>query len=148
MMGSQGFIAGKDMPYIKCFYHAIWATKQRQPLINRQIEGLLFSTIRQKSLELRCPILELNAVEDHVHAAVCIVPNVAVAEWFRHVKGLSAHAINANFVDLETPFKWQEGYGLVTFGERNLSFVRDYIIRQKEHHSKDTTFPKLEQIED
>ena len=136
------------MPYIKCFYHAIWATKQRQPLISHQIEGLLFSTIRQKSLELRCPILELNAVEDHVHAAVCIVPNVAAAEWFRHVKGLTAHAINAHFVDLETAFKWQEGYGLVTFGEKNIPFVQDYIARQKTHHANGTIFPKLEQIDD
>jgi REP element-mobilizing transposase RayT len=136
------------MPYIKCFYHAIWATKHRQPLINHQIKGLLFATIRQKSLEMRCPILELNAVDDHVHVAVCIVPNVAAAEWLRHVKGLSAHAINAQFVDLETTFKWQEGYGLVTFGEKNLPFVQSYIIHQKQHHTKNTTIPKLEEIEE
>lgn len=136
------------MPYIKCFYHAIWATKNRQPLINHQIKGLLFSAIRQKSLEMRCPILELNAVEDHVHVAVCIVPNVAAAEWLRHVKGLSAHAINAQFVDLETTFRWQEGYGLITFGEKNLPFVQSYIVHQQEHHAKGTTFTKLETIDD
>jgi putative transposase len=136
------------MPYIKCFYHVIWGTKNRQPLITRQVEGLLFSTIQQKSLEMRCPILELNAVEDHVHVAVCIVPNVAASDWLRHVKGLSAHAINAQFTDLETPFKWQEGYGLVTFGEKNLPFASDYIARQKEHHAKGTIFPKLENVED
>ncbi len=136
------------MPYVKCFYHAVWATKHRQPSINHQIEGILFSTIRQKSLELRCPILELNAVKDHVHVAVCIVPNVAAAEWLRHIKGLSAHAINAHFVDLETNFKWQEGYGLVTFGEKNLPFVQSYIIHQKQHHVKNTTIPKLEEIDE
>jgi len=136
------------MPYIKCFYHAIWATKNRQPLINHQIKTLLFSSIRQKSLEMRCPILELNAIADHVHVAVCIVPNVAAAEWFRQVKGLTAHAININFVDLETSFKWQEGYGLVTFGEKHLPFVQSYIVHQQEHHANRTTLPKLEEIDD
>ena len=67
---------------------------------------------------MHCPILELNAVEDHVHVAVCIVPNVAASDWIRHVKGLSAYAINAQFTELEETFKWQEGYGLVTFGEK------------------------------
>jgi putative transposase len=137
-----------NMPYVKCFYHAIWATKRRQPLITNQIEKLLFSAIEQKSLEMRCPILALNAVEDHVHVAVCIVPNVATSEWLRHVKGLSAHAVNANFVGDELAFKWQEGYGLVTFGEKNLPFVIDYIARQKEHHAKGTIFSKLERIDE
>ncbi len=136
------------MPYVKCFYHAIWATKNRQPIINHEIKALLLSSIRLKSLEMRCPILELNAVENHVHVAVCIVPNVAAAEWFRHVKGLSAHAINANFVDLDSPFKWQEGYGLVTFGEKNLPFVQSYIVHQQEHHANRNIFPKLEEIDD
>ncbi len=136
------------MPYVNYFYHVTWSTKRRQPLITQPIEGLLLSTIRQKSLEMRCPILELNAVEDHVHVAVCIVPNLAAAEWIRHVKGLSAYAINARFTELKETFKWQEGYGLVTFGEKNLPFVRDYIVRQKEHHAKNTIISKLEQIDE
>jgi len=136
------------MPYVNCFYHVTWSTKHRQPIITGPIEGLLFSTIRQKSLEMRCPILELSAVEDHVHVAVCIVPNVAASDWIRHVKGFSAYAINAQFTDLKEVFKWQEGYGLVTFGEKNLPFVQAYIAHQKEHHSKNTTIPKLEQIDE
>lgn len=136
------------MPFVKCFYHVTWATKHRQPLITRPIESVLISTIRQKSLEMRCPILELNTVEDHVHVAVAIVPNVAASDWIRHVKGLSAYAINAQFTDLVETFKWQEGYGLVTFGEKNLSFVQNYIARQKEHHTKNTTVLKLEQTDE
>ena len=137
-----------NMPYVKCFYHVIWATKSRQPLITRPIETLLLATIRQKSLELRCPILELNAVEDHVHVAVCIVPRVSAADWIRQVKGFTTYAINTNFLDLENRFKWQEGYGLVTFGEKNLPFVRGYIAHQKEHHAKGRTILKLESTDD
>ncbi|MCA0458104.1 MAG: IS200/IS605 family transposase [Chloroflexi bacterium] len=113
------------MPYIKCFYHAIWATKYRQAIITPQIEKVLFSAIQQKSLEMRCPILAINGTEDHVHVAVCIIPSVAAAEWVRHVKGLSAHVISTTFEQLATSFKWQEGYGLVTFGERHVPFVKN-----------------------
>lgn len=119
------------MPYVKCFYHAIWATKRRQPLITKEVEKVLFSAIRQKSLEMRSPILALNSIEDHIHIAVCITPSVASAEWLRQIKGFSTHTVNAAFSDLEVPFKWQEGYGLITFGEKHLSFVKEYIDRQK-----------------
>jgi putative transposase len=71
-----------------------------------------------------------------------------LAYWVGFVKGLATHAINAAFPDLEVPFKWQEGYGVVTFGEKNLSFVQDYIANQPIHHAKGQVIPKLEQMDE
>src|SRR5690606_21966553 len=109
---------------------------------------VIFAAIEQKSAELRCPLLGLNAVTDHVHVAVNIAPSLAVSQWAGYVKGFSAHAVNASFTDLETTFKWQEGYGVVTFGEKNLPFVQAYIAQQKQHHAVGTVIAKLEQLDD
>ena len=64
------------------------------------------------------------------------------------VKGFTTHEISAMFPDLATPFRWQKGYGVLTFGAKNLAFVTNYIARQKEHHRDDTFDPYLERFEE
>jgi putative transposase len=63
------------------------------------------------------------------------------------LKGAASYEINRSF-ELDTPFRWQESYGVFTFGERALSDVLDYIARQKEHHLQGTIIPYFERIED
>lgn len=104
--------------------------------------------MRAKSEELVSPIIAIKAVADHVHVAVCISPGIAVGKWVGQVKGAASHAVNIAFGDLETPFRWQDGYGVLTFGAKNLNLVTDYIARQKEHHAKGTIQDYLEQSDD
>jgi putative transposase len=121
------------MAFWRCYYHIVWTVKHREPLITPQAKAVIFDSIRDKSAELESPILVLNGVEDHLHVALNIPPKRAVAEWVRRVKGASSHAVNTR-VYPDTHFRWQEGYGALTFGVKNLAFVVDYINRQKEHH--------------
>lgn len=135
------------MPFVRCFYHVIWATKHRAPLITPDVERVLFQTVREKTQMLGCPILAMEAVEDHIHVAVAIVPRIAVAEWVRQVKRLSSRQINALFPDREPRFSWQESYGVLTFGAKNLEFVVEYVNRQKAHHAANTLVRYLEQVD-
>ena len=41
---------------------------------------------------------------------------------------------------------WQAGYGVVSFGTKDLEWVVRYIRNQKEHHEKGTTVERLEKI--
>lgn len=134
------------MPHWICYYHVVWATKERLPLITPQNEKLLLEAIEQQSVKLKCPVVALNAVTDHVHIAVCIPPGLAVAQWVSKVKGFSSRAMNETYPD--TSFQWQEGYGVLTFGTKNLPFVKTYIENQKEHHQKHTLYSQLEQTEE
>ena len=136
------------MPFRVCYYHVVWATKNREPLITPEIETLIVSSIMQKSVQLDSPIQAINGVADHIHVAVSISTNLAVAEWVRHIKGISSHDINALFPQLPTPFRWQQGYGVLAFGAKMLPFVADYIARQKEHHRDNMLEMYLEQMED
>lgn len=134
------------MPYWKCFYHIIWATKYREPLIEPAYESVIFATILQKAERFKSVIYAVNGVEDHIHIAVSIPPSVAVSTWVGEVKGASARAINTSF-ELESHFRWQAGYGALTFGERHLQFVVDYVNHQKEHHNNQKVLERLERIE-
>ncbi len=136
------------MAFWRCYYHIVWATKRRQPLITPDIERVIIQTAMEKSQSMGCHILAMNGVADHMHTAVCIPPHVAVAEWVRSVKGLSAHTVNDLFPDLEVRFQWQRSYGALTFGAKLLPVVTHYIMRQKEHHQHNTLESYLERIED
>jgi REP element-mobilizing transposase RayT len=136
------------MPFWRCYYHLIWATKNRAAWIMPPIETVILRTIESNSRKLDSQILAVNTVADHIHAAVCIPPKLAVAAWVKHMKGTCTRDVNAQFPSLETAFGWQQSYGVLTFGAKNQRFVIDYIQRQKEHHAGNTLEPYLEQIDD
>lgn len=136
------------MPYWSCFYHVVWATKYRQEIITEPMKPVIYDAIKQKSEQLHCIVLAINSVTDHIHIALRIPPHVAVSKWIGDAKGLSAYAINGNLPLLEPPFKWQEGYGVVTFGEKNSPYVEKYIALQQQHHQLGQTIDKLERIDE
>jgi putative transposase len=117
------------------------------PRITSKNKGLIFSIIRNKTAELGGQVLAVNAVADHVHVAVSIPPKVAVAQWAKRVKGVSAFEINNQFSESLEPFRWQEGYGVLTFGEKNINTVVEYINRQQEHHANYKLIDWLEKTE-
>ncbi|MBZ0283665.1 MAG: IS200/IS605 family transposase [Anaerolineae bacterium] len=136
------------MPFWKCFYHAVWATANREPIITSAVETIIIATIQHKSHDLNCRIWAINSIADHIHIAVSIPPKLSPAEWIRNVKGLSTHEVNGTFPDLPSAFKWQTAYGLLTFGEKALPFVTAYIQNQKQHHAEGRIQPYLEQTDE
>ncbi|MEQ8676042.1 MAG: IS200/IS605 family transposase [Aggregatilineales bacterium] len=135
------------MSHWKCFYHIVWATKHRQPTITVLWETLIFETVKTKCTEQKCTLLAINGTEDHIHLAVNIPPQIAVAKFIATIKGASSHEVNKS-IALEEKFRWQTGYSVHTFGERALKTVIDYIERQKEHHAEGTLYDGLEPDED
>jgi putative transposase len=135
------------MPYWKCYYHIVWATKYREPVIIPAYEQIIFATIQEKCTEFGSSLLAVNAVKDHIHVAVCIPPGVAVSKWVGSAKGSTARAVNTSF-KLAARFHWQGSYGVMSFGEKVLPQVKSYIENQKQHHAAGTVNLHLEQIGD
>nr|WP_240475268.1 transposase [Flavobacterium reichenbachii] len=52
--------------FTKLWIHAIWATKNRQELIDDSIEKNLFDYIREELIELGCPVRIINGMPDHI----------------------------------------------------------------------------------
>jgi hypothetical protein len=47
----------------------------------------------------------------------------------------------------ENLLQWQTGYGVVSFGTKDLPWVREYIRNQRQHHAGATIQERLERIE-
>jgi len=133
------------MPYWKLYYHFIWGTKNRLPLIDSTIEDELYRAIAAKAKNMDGFVHAIGGIEDHVHLAVSVPPKVAPAKFIGDVKGNSSHYINY-VVKPDFEFHWQDEYGLLSFGEKNLSGVIRYIHNQKQHHADRTLIVAMEQF--
>lgn len=133
------------MTYWRLFYHVVWATKLRQPLITPAIRLPLYNYLAAQANARSIVCHAVGGIEDHVHLALSIPPKLAVSQVIRELKGSSAHYINHTFID-HSPFYWQAEYGVLSFGERNLPRVIGYIQRQPEHHQRGDLIHALERI--
>ncbi len=121
----------------KIWIHAVWATKDRQPLLKKTFRSRILRHIRKRFQELDCPLRIIGGIEDHLHALFVLHPENSVAHVIKMVKGESAHWINQkNF--LKAKFSWQVGYGAFSVSESAVKNVEAYIRNQEKHHQKQT----------
>ena len=116
------------MPFWRTYYHLVWATKNREPLITPGVEPRLYAYLVAKAAELAAFVYAVNGCPDHVHLIVTIPPHVAVSHLIKHLKGASSHDLNQQLV--EEHFAWQRGYGVLTLGERQKPDAEVYVQRQ------------------
>jgi REP-associated tyrosine transposase len=135
------------MPYWQLFYHVVWATKNRQPLVMPEVESEIYGYLRGKAIGLDGTVFALNGTVDHVHLVVSIPPKMAVATFIGQVKGVASTRFNKAGVR-EPPLFWQGEYGVFSFDSKRLSNFVGYVEEQKAHHSQAKTIPILERMDD
>jgi len=135
-----------DDVYHEMFIHVVWHTKENYRFIRPQMEQLLYDFIRRRALEPGGVYVHaIGGTEDHVHLVARTNPNVPIPAWIGTIKGGSSHDINAH-PDWPKSLQWQSGYGIVTFGQKDLNWVVDYVANQKDHHRTGKVFDRLERI--
>ena len=134
------------MPYWQLFYHLVWSTKNREPLLTPDVESVVYGYLRSKAIGLGATLFALNGVSDHVHMVVAIPPAIAIARFVGQVKGVSAAQFNKG--GFAKVVYWQEEYGAFSFDGKRLPNFVAYVERQKEHHAQDKVIPILERTTD
>ena len=135
------------MPFYRLYYHIVWATKDRRPLLVPEIESIVHSMLREKARKLDPTVYTVGGVADHVHLVATIPPKLAVATFVGQVKGATATQFN-KLNHYAGSVYWQREYGAFTFDQKRLHQVVDYVLRQKEHHANGNLIPVLERYED
>ena len=133
------------MPYWQLFYHIVWSTKNREPLLTPDLEPTVYELVRRKASGLEATVFAINGTTDHVHMVVAIPPKVAVAKFVGQVKAVASTRVNQSHSVLQ-PFAWQDEYGVFSFDKKRLPHYVGYVERQKEHHALGTTIPVLERL--
>ena len=135
------------MPYWRLFYHFVWGTKLGEPLIEPQLEKALYKAISAKVANLGGIIHAVGGISDHVHLVASVPPKVALSTFIGQVKGSSADFVNHE-IRPGYAFYWQDEYGVVSFGERQLGWVVRYVHYQALHHAQGCAVGRLECMSD
>jgi putative transposase len=132
--------------YWELYFHLVWRTKDSLPLLLPKVEALTHKYLIHRALETTGAIVHAaGGIEDHVHMALSLPPTVEIAKWIGDLKGSCAHAINHGPCGLGA-LAWQTGYGVVSFGKRDLPWVVNYVRNQREHHAAGRIEDRLERI--
>ncbi|MFH1109364.1 MAG: IS200/IS605 family transposase [Planctomycetota bacterium] len=133
--------------YREIHLHVTWHTKGSAPVLMDAVESQLHRYLRRRALQTEGIIVHaINGAPDHVHLAVTVPPTLNINEWIGELKGASAHFINHEICNRKT-LEWQTGYGVVSFGTKDLPWVVEYVRNQKEHHARGAVQDRLERIE-
>jgi REP element-mobilizing transposase RayT len=81
----------------RLYYHIVWATKKREPLISHDIESQVYGYLTGKANHLVCINHAIGGVEDHIHLVISIPPKISIAECVKALKGSIAHYCNQSF---------------------------------------------------
>lgn len=124
------------MPRSKCdiWIHAVWAVKNREPLLSDSFRKKLFAHIYNRFRERPFIVNAVGGVADHAHCLFSISATYTVAKAMKDIKGESSRLVNSSLW-IEGVFSWQEGYGAFSVSPSQLDKVRNYIFRQEQHHS-------------
>lgn len=129
----------------KIWIHAIWATKERMPLIQQNIEKKVYQFISEQLREQGCPVRIINGMPDHIHCLFLLNPQKSIAEVIKQIKGSSSHYINQSNL-MEDKFAWQTGYAAYSVSESVVEKVFQYVNNQKQHHQKKTFSQEYEEF--
>jgi putative transposase len=135
------------MAFWRLYYHLVWATKERQPLIPPKQEALLYDYIIGKADTCGCIVHAIGGIEDHVHLVVSIPPHISIADFVKSMKGSSSYFMNSHVLSpISAKFAWQEGYGVFSLDSKQLERVVAYVQNQKTHHAQKTAIAALERL--
>ena len=121
--------------YSALFYHLVFSTKKRTPLIRPEIEARVWAYIGGVAREQKMMAIQIGGIEDHVHALLMAPPTLALFEIAKYLKRDSSKWIHETFGDLQD-FAWQDGYGAFTVSKSNVPAVARYIQNQRVHHQR------------
>jgi REP element-mobilizing transposase RayT len=117
--------------------HLVFSTKHREPFITPLIEHELHPYVASIFRALKSPTLAIDGTADHLHILFSLARIVTIADLVEEVKTESSKWIKTKGREFRN-FHWQKGYGAFSIGQSNVTALKRYIHRQKQHHARIT----------
>ena len=126
-----------SMSYISSYFHCVFSTKERRPLITPALCERLWPFLGGIARQNKMKAVEIGGVEDHVHILLSLPSAMAISKALQLMKGGSSKWIHETFPEHRL-FAWQEEYGAFSVSVSQLDKTIEYIKGQEEHHRKMT----------
>ena len=125
----------KRMSYVRVWVHLVFATKNREPWLKKEIRYDVHQHIIQNCKEKEIFLQAINGYTDHLHCLISLGREQSISKVAQLIKGESSFWINKNNLVPEK-FMWQDDYYANSVSESKVKIVENYIRNQEKHHSK------------
>jgi REP element-mobilizing transposase RayT len=125
------------MSYINSWFHCVFSTKERRPLITPPLRERLWPFLGGIARQNRMKALEIGGTLDHVHILVSVPATLSIAQGLRLLKGASSKWVHETFPE-HRRFRWQEKYGAFSVSVSQLDKAIRYIQGQEQPHRRRT----------
>jgi putative transposase len=123
---------------VQIYVHLVFSTKNRQPFLRDR-------AFRERAHAYLCgicnnqgsPSLQTGGVEDHVRILLRLSKTLDISTLVRELKRDSSKWIKDENPKL-ADFYWQEGYGAFSISASHVEPLKEYIVRQEEHHRRES----------
>jgi REP element-mobilizing transposase RayT len=121
--------------YQQIYIHIVFSVAERAPMISPDWEHKLYSIfikiIRDRGHKTIC----IGGMPDHVHILLSLNTSDSIAALVQTLKITTSKWIAEKRI-CKCRFKWQNGYGVFSYSDKDLPAVKEYIKNQKEHHKR------------
>ena len=125
------------MSYVSSYFHCIFSTKERRPLITPELRDRLWPFLGGIARQNKMKAIEIGGIEEHVHILLSLPSTMAVSKALQLLKGGSSKWIHEIFPE-QRLFAWQEEYGAFSVSVSQLDKTIEYIKGQPAHHRRMT----------
>ena len=125
------------MSYVSSFYHCVFSTKERRPLVTPELRERLWPFLGGIARQNNMKAIEVGGVSDHIHILLSLPSTMPISKAVQFIKGGSSKWIHETFPEHRL-FSWQEKYGAFSVSVSSLDDVIEYIQNQEKHHRKMT----------
>jgi REP element-mobilizing transposase RayT len=116
--------------YSQIYLHFVFAVQNRISLISPGCQVDLYKYMSGIISKNGHKMYAINGMPDHIHALVSMNPKQAPSDLMHDVKRSSSLWINENRFVMGK-FSWQEGFGVFSYGNSQISDIANYIEQQK-----------------
>lgn len=134
------------MSWVRVYIHMVFATKNRESfLMTKELRKQVFQHIKKNAEEKGIWLDSINGWQDHAHCLISLGKEQSISKIAQLIKGESSFWINQNKLT-KNKFEWQDDYWAVSASESHLQSIRDYILSQENHHSKNTFTEEVDEF--
>jgi putative transposase len=114
-------------------YHFVWCPKYRRKILVGDIAKRLDELIREKAIQLKCKVLALEIMPDHVHLFIQGTPQISPNSIVGQIKGYTSRVLRSEFKEARSrlPTLWTRSYFVSTHGHISDLLIQKYIEEQK-----------------
>ena len=117
----------------KVYIHLVFSTKYNKSIIKekyrKELQAIIVSILAKENSFTD----ELYANPSHIHVLCTLPRTITIAQLVLKVKAKTSRWLKTKGIN---NFKWQDGYAVFSVSSSKVPVVRNYIIKQPEHHKK------------